>query len=363
MNLDYRNYSVEDFSRDESFRAWVFNPDNKNELFWATWLGQNPDCAETVNLARAFLLTLHEHDTALDDDELAVITQKIIRENATEKPAKMSIWRNQAFRAAASIILISVIGFFGVKYYTQKQELASLEKLTDNLSVNYIETENSENVPKEISLSDGSVIMLYPKSKIRYPKQFPAQVREVYLVGQAFFDIAKNPKQPFWVYTNYISTQVLGTSFMVKAFDNEKDIKVEVRTGKVSVYSRKDIEKAKLQKNNALMGIILTPNQAIEYSVADARLLKSISKHPEILNTNSLPKFVFDEAPIAEVFATLEKAYGIQIIYDEKTMEKCYLTASLSDESLYEKLNLICKITRSSYEIIDAQVVIHSDGC
>lgn len=363
MNLDYRNYSVEDFSRDESFRAWVFNTDNKNKLFWTNWLAQNPDCAETVNLARAFLLTLHEHDIALDDDELGAITQKIIRENKAEKTVKMLIWRNQAFRVAASIALISIISFFGIKYYTKKQELASLEKLTNNLSVNYIETENSENIPKEISLPDGSVIMLYPKSKIRYPKQFPTDVREVYLVGQAFFDIAKNPKQPFWVYTNYISTQVLGTSFMVKAFDNEKDIKVEVRTGKVSVYSRKDIEKAKLQKNNALMGIILTPNQAIEYSVADARLLKSISKRPEILTSETIPNFVFDEAPIADVFKALEKAYGIQIIYDEKTMEKCYLTASLSDESLYEKLNLICKITRSSYEIIDAQVVIHSDGC
>ncbi|WP_337041958.1 FecR family protein [Emticicia sp. 17c] len=360
MNLDYHNYNFEDFSRDESFRQWVFNPDNKNETFWKNWMAQHPESVEHINLAKAFLLTLHEKDIDLDDAQLASITEKIVEETIIVKPP---FWKTQVFRIAASIAILLGIGFLGMKYYTEKQKMAFLSKINPNLLVNYIETENQEETSKKITLADGSVITLYPKSKVRYPKQFSPQAREVYLVGQAFFDITKNPKQPFWVYTNYISTQVLGTSFMVKAFENEKNVKVEVRSGKVSVYSREDLEKAKRQKKNELGGIILTPNQAIEYSIADARLLKSISKQPEILVGESHTNFVFDEAPIATVFAQLEKAYGIHIIYDEKTMENCYLTASFSDESLYEKLNLICKITHANYEIVDAQIVIYSNGC
>ena len=359
MNLEYRNYSFEDFSRDESFRQWVLNPDNKTELFWTNWMAQNPDCVEQINSAKAFLLALREKDIALDDDELDIITAKIVLENVVKIP----FWKTQVFKIAASIALILGIGFFGLRYYSEKQQMAFLEKINPSLTTNYIETENKETETQNIKLEDGSVIMLYPKSRVRYPKQFSDEAREVYLVGQAFFNITKNPTRPFWVYTNYISTQVLGTSFMVKAFDGEKNVKVEVRTGKVSVYNREDLEKAKLHKNNELEGIILTPNQAIDYSIADARLLKSISKKPELLVAEAPESFVFDEAPIAKVFEQLEKAYGIHIIYDEKNMENCYLTASLSDESLYEKLNLICKITHSSYEIVDAQIVIHSNGC
>jgi hypothetical protein len=54
---------------------------------------------------------------------------------------------------------------------------------------------------------------------------------------------------------------------------------------------------------------------------------------------------------------------GINIIFDEKNMENCYLTASFSVESLYDKLKLICKITHSTFEIVDAQIIIHSKGC
>lgn len=359
MNKNYQEYSFEDFSRDESFRQWVLNPDDKNDELWKKWVFENPDCAENIKIAKAFLLTLHEKDILLNNDDLALITDKIVEESLLIIP----FWRKTAFKFAASILLTLSIGFIGMKYYVQESSNMTSGKITHNLSSNYLEEENINKAKKQITLEDGSLITLYPKSKIRYPKQFSAQIREVYLIGQAFFKVTKNPKRPFWVYTNYISTQVLGTSFMVKAFENEKNIKVEVHSGKVSVYRREDLEKAKLQQKNELVGIILTPNQEVDYSIAEARLLKSIINRPEVLVANSPNHFNFDETPIAEVFGILEKIYGINIIFDEKNMENCYLTASFSDESLYDKLKLICKITHSTYEIVDAQIIIHSKGC
>jgi len=359
MNKNYREYSFEDFSRDESFRQWVLNPDNKNDDLWKNWVSENPDCAENIKIAKAFLLTLQEKDIFLSNDDLSLITDKIVEES----PLIIPFWRNTAFKFAASILLILSICFLGVKYFGQESSNMTSGKITPNLSSNYVEEENINKEKKQVTLEDGSQITLYPKSKIRYPKKFSAQLREVYLIGQAFFKVTKNPKRPFWVYTNHISTQVLGTSFMVKAFENEKNIKVEVHSGKVSVYRREDLEKAKLQQKNELVGIILTPNQEVDYSIIDARLLKSIINRPEVLIANSSNHFNFDETPISEVFGILEKTYGISIIFDEKNMENCYLTASFSDESLYDKLKLICKITHSTYEIVDAQIVIHSKGC
>lgn len=359
MKSDYNYFNLEDFCQDESFRQWVLEPDPPGEAFWNNWIAENPESIEKINAARAILLALRSKDISLTDDELTAITDRIVQANEIKLP----VWRNPFFLIAASIGIVLGIGFTAIKFYADKKQTAFFESISPNLNNNYIETENQDAEIQTITLEDSSIITLYPKSKIRYPKQFSTETREIYLEGQAFFNITKNPKRPFWVYTQYISTQVLGTSFMVKAFDNEKNIKVEVRSGRVSVYRHEDLEKAKRQKKNELAGIILTPNQSIDYSIADARLLKSISKQPEILASESPRNFVFEEAPISKVFEQLEKAYGIHFIYDEKNMENCYLTATFTFESLYEKLNLICKITHSNYEIVDAQIVIHSNGC
>ena len=73
--------------------------------------------------------------------------------------------------------------------------------------------------------------------------------------------------------------------------------------------------------------------------------------------------FEFDDTPITQVFDRLKKAYGIDIIYDEELIKSCRLTATMSDEHLFEKLKLICLTIEADYEVIDAQIVIRSKGC
>jgi len=222
---------------------------------------------------------------------------------------------------------------------------------------------NDTNEIIQLYLEDGSQIELYPKSSIRYPNPFDSKKREFFLNGQAFFNVTKNPEKPFWVHTKKISTQVLGTSFMVSGFDGEQDAKVQVKTGKVSVYVQKDLENFDKKDNSYLEGLVLTPNQQAVYVSNENRLLKSIVDAPVQIKKIKKESFIFDETPLKEVYTILEKAYGISFNYDEKKIENCYLTANLEVESLYEKLILICRITHSTYEIVDAQVIIYSKGC
>jgi type II secretory pathway component GspD/PulD (secretin) len=71
----------------------------------------------------------------------------------------------------------------------------------------------------------------------------------------------------------------------------------------------------------------------------------------------------FFNAPIAQVFEAIEKAYGLVIIYDEEVMQDCTITTSLDDESLNDKLMIICKVLNVSYEMVDAQIIVSSNGC
>jgi transmembrane sensor len=73
--------------------------------------------------------------------------------------------------------------------------------------------------------------------------------REVTLTGKAFFEIVKNKEKPFLVYSYGLATKVLGTSFMIDASEENKDIKVEVRTGTVAVFSINNLDKTKRSEN------------------------------------------------------------------------------------------------------------------
>ncbi len=362
METDYRAYTFDDLTRDERFRQWVILRDPSAERFWLAWLAKNPDNADKVQVARAFLLALEEEDIALPASALAQITDDIVE---VDTGRVIPFWRTAAFRVAASVLLLVGIGFTAYKAINRpdRQLQARLRQINPALMDNAVRRVNTTNTVQSIRLEDGSMVALHPHSSLQYPIHFTATNREVYLRGKAFFSIARNPRKPFWVYTNTLSTQVLGTSFMVSAFADSVQAKVEVRSGRVSVYRMGDVEKARHDQLNERIGVILTANQQVAYTQTDGRLVKTVVTQPAVLRPGQSNAFVFEETPIAEVFALIEKTYGLTILYDAANMNQCYLTANLTDESLFDKLALICKITRSSYELVDGQIVIHSVGC
>ncbi|QMW05479.1 FecR family protein [Spirosoma foliorum] len=358
MNPDYQKYSVEDFTQDELFRRWVILRDPQSEALWADWLAAHPEASGKVQLARAFLYALEEKNTALPEDELANLTEDIIQQ---DKQRIRPLWTSPMLRIAASILVVLGLGYLFLVHQPGSSRVDKLAEISPVLAANYSEVENNKAEPQDITLQDGSVVTLYTHSKLRYPKQFLPKLREVYLSGQAFFKITKNPKQPFWVHADQISTQVLGTSFMVKTEGN--NAKVEVRSGRVSVYTRKDIRAARRLQQNESVGVVLTANQQVDFIEKEDRLVKSIVAQPIVLQKIESRDYVFEEAPIDRVFNQLEKTYGLPVLYDPVTVKNCFITANLADESLFDKLNLICRISRATYEIVDGQIIIHSAGC
>lgn len=356
MQPDYHKYEVEDFAKDERFRRWVIQRDSESEAFWMNYLSEHPELAGKVQLARAFLYALEEKNTALSEIELTAISDEILQPNVVQP-----MWTRPIFKIAASLFLVLGLGYLYWFNRADSSELAALSEISPVLVTDFEEIENKESKPKRITLYDGSTVTLYKNSKLRYPKQFQPDQRAVYLTGRAFFDITQNPKQPFWVHTDRISTQVFGTSFMVTTVG--ENAKVEVRSGRVSVYTRKDISAARRSQQRESMGVVLTANQQASFVQKEERLVKSVVPQPVVLQKIENRAYEFDEAPIGEVFDQLERTYGLPVIYDAETVRNCFITANLTDESLFNKLNLITRISHSSYEIVDGQIIIHSKGC
>ena len=126
----------------------------------------------------------------------------------------------------------------------QPTPLVTYNELIDGNNDGLVEQTNNSTISQVITLSDGSSVILQPNSKLSYPKIFTGNERKVYLSGEGFFEISKNRKKPFFVYANEIVTKVVGTSFRVKAYPDQPDVEVIVRTGKVKVKSNELITAA-----------------------------------------------------------------------------------------------------------------------
>jgi hypothetical protein len=231
---------------------------------------------------------------------------------------------------------------------------------TAEKQIRLIEKINNSNAPLSIKLEDGSVIALAKNAKLSYPKHFEPNKRQVFLSGEAFFEITKNPQKPFYVYSNEVITKVLGTSFTIKAFEDSPEVIVSVKTGKVSVFHQNKIAFADPEEK----ALIITPNQQIVFARKEESLTKSLVERPILIkDLSQLPEQNFEDKPVSEVLKAIEQAYGVHIIYDAEQLSHCIITTTLANESLYSKLDIMCKTIGASYKIVDAQIVIQSMGC
>src|SRR5690606_4529689 len=166
------------------------------------------------------------------------------------------------------------------------------------------------------------------------------------------------PMRPFYVLANELVTRVVGTSFNVKAFPEEDVAEVVVHTGKVKVFLSGSAESRQQAEDKA------KTLKAFDRAVLD-RLSHSIKSErviPEII-MEEVFDYNLDVTPVLKVFAALERQYGVKIQYPESVLSECRITADLSDESFYEKIRLICLGLNASYELVDGEVVVTSDGC
>jgi hypothetical protein len=220
------------------------------------------------------------------------------------------------------------------------------------------EISNKGKKPMKISLPDGSEIQLMPNAVVSYAPIFVQNhKREVFLSGEAFFEVRKDKANPFFVYANDLVTRVIGTSFTIKS--SSERVEVIVRTGKVAVMQAKDLTGRKPGTE-----MLLTPNQQVVFTTGQPVLARSITENPvAIAHPVTKPDFTFDNQPVGEVFRLMQETYGIPILYDSLLLGNCSLRVALRDEPFFDKLGIICSTIEASYQVTDGQVIITGQGC
>lgn len=360
MSKEYNKYTFEDFIVDDDFIQWAKCPTVETDNFWHTFIKNETSKSTTIQKAKLAVQQL-----AIAAKQTAPIAEIPVIWNGIEEDlnakSELIVLRSslKKWAVAASIVLILGLGFWW-KFYVSPSENSIYSNLTANSPKPLNEIINTSSNELAVKFPDGSTALLKPNSRLSYHKTFEGKLREVYLAGEAFFEVTKNPKKPFMVYANGLITKVLGTSFSVKAFEKDKEVIVNVATGKVSVYTQNTAR----NQDPEINGVVLTPNQKMIYGKEDKRFIRTLTEKPSVIITDKeLQQFSFHDAPIEQIFLAIEGAYGVKIIFDKDIVSNCHLTTSLTNENLFEKLDIICAGIEANYKIVDAQIIITGNGC
>jgi transmembrane sensor len=223
-----------------------------------------------------------------------------------------------------------------------------------------------------VVLPDGSVVILNSGSSLKYSNSdFSSDKRSVYITGEGFFNVTKNPSRPFYVTTPGIRVKVLGTTFNVKAYSDEDIEETTLVTGKVEIFASSDKE----EKGRP---IVLSPNQKAvfvksenEFLSADSATsgmvtipvklnkvnLQSSSKTEQVISwkENTL---VFDNEPFSSLVVRIERWYNVKIDVDYPELYTTRFTGKFDKETLEQVLIALETITPFSHHIKQNQITI-----
>jgi ferric-dicitrate binding protein FerR (iron transport regulator) len=301
--MDYSHYKDEDFAADESFIAWVKDHDPEAERFWSIVLLAHPELSHKIERARILVLNLKRAEERRGDSQQIESIWKNIQTRIDDIPTSPE--RNIKTRTFSMYkVALPFAAVFCIATVWLLRNSFTSTGYGDTVDVystaetGFVEQVNETGRPVEVKLSDGTVISLENYSKVKYKENYDDEpVREVYLSGAAFFEVAKDPAKPFIVHSHDLNTEVLGTSFRIQANEGEKQVVVSVKTGKVSVYPAVDDPSQPNQRD----GVILLPNQEVSYTKKDRSFDKKLVDDPSVVKAEVVaPNFVFDNAPIKD---------------------------------------------------------------
>ena len=258
------------------------------------------------------------------------------------QPATKKVKQRFVFIAkiAASLLLFATIWYY---FNTVAPKSESPE-----LALKTVHKYNLAGQKSKIYLPDGSEVWLNAESEITFPEKFSNEKREVVLEGEAFFNVIKNLNQPFIVKTGKVSTTVLGTSFNVKAFENEPTIYVALKNGRVKV---------ELEDEAGKEAMFLEPGEALKYNKSKATVVKE-QFDQEMLLAWKDGIIVFKDAGFDEIIGVLSRWYGVQFEIENRKEDVWSYTGSWDNAMLENVLRSISFTKEFSYQINQKNVTI-----
>lgn len=230
------------------------------------------------------------------------------------------------------------------KEFSMQQQHITIKNNTDRKLIyeksNTISNEKSEQnhliVPKgktyQLVLSDGTKIWMNSESEITYPSLFNGSKREVTLVGEAYFDVAKDENKPFYVKANGIDVKVLGTIFNVSCYSKDKNITTTLVEGSVCVQTQNGKEQ------------IIVPSEQLSYNKEDLNIdVKTVNT--ELYTSWVNGEYIFKDAPLEDIIAKLQHWHNFSVSYQNEKIKNYRFSLTVSRNTSLDQLLEIINFT------------------
>jgi ferric-dicitrate binding protein FerR (iron transport regulator) len=317
--MDFQHYTVKDFVMNDSFQQWVLKG---NDYFWENWVKDHPEKSVEVEEAKRMLLSLHFHNEELSQEQYNRISNRIEqRVMAYEKSQrKLPLWGTliKHYRVAASILVIlaATTLFF---WLLQTRSVVYATK--------YGET-------RTIILPDHSKVILNANSSLRFSNNWRGKLnREVWLEGEAFFDVEKKQlaasSVKFTVHTDDVQIEVIGTEFTVSK--RQTNTWVVLNEGKI---------KLDVLNEPAKQNIVMRPGDWIEYQ-AEHRKLVHKTVNAEVYSSWISKKWILENTSLKQVAKRFEETFGINVIIADKRLATESMTGVIPVETLDDALEVL----------------------
>ena len=267
------------------------------------------------------------------------LTSVVDSDKQTNQKTNTINWRPW-FKYAAIIVMALGLGWT-IYNVTNHEKSISTQMAT-------VEKSNPNGRKTTFELPDGTMVNLNAASELKYIDDVENSKRIVYLSGEAFFDVAKDKTKPFSVVTKGISTTALGTSFNVKAYNDDPLVKILLMTGKVGV----EYLSAKSS------GLILNPGMGAEYDSDKGDLIsKDFNFEKELGWKQGI--IILDNAGLSQVISEMERWYGVKIIIqNNQNSGQWNYSGRFQNESLDNVLSTMGHVKGFSHKIEDKSVTI-----
>ncbi len=294
----------------EQIRNWLINPENDVEL--RQILGEIWTNSEIHLKGQA-----PDFNRMLDQVHHQINSPQTLRHN----PMALSTKLYQTFSKIAAILIIPLLLLSVYFYFNPAQ--TSTELASNTLREIY----TKPGTRTQIDLPDGTRVWLNDGTTFRYPERFTGTQREVFVDGEAYFEVKSNPENPFVVNNPMMNTIVTGTHFNLNAYSADNYFEATLLEGKIHL-------------ENENKNLVMKPGEQVQF---DSKLEKVVQKTVDPQNAAAWVdgKLIFRDEKLGTAIKKLARWYNVEIILTDPEINNYLMTATIQDEKLDQSLKLI----------------------
>ncbi|MFD2786091.1 FecR family protein [Hymenobacter rubripertinctus] len=256
-------------------------------------------------------------------------------------------WRSRVAAALASLTLAGGAAGYGLLAYRQAN---------GNPPLTYEQRSTVRGATAKVLLADGTAVWLNADTRFWYPTEFSGRHRDVYLEGEAFFEVTPNQQHAFVVHVGREQVRVLGTSFNVQAYPEESTVETAVVTGQVA-FIRAGTGAPQSQDT-----LYVLPDQRMVFTKQTASMHREQGEGRDFKAWND-GVLIFQETPLDEVARVLARQYAVRVDLENDQLARCRLSGRFTNQSLREVVSLLSLTGAFGFELSTDRVLLTGPGC